>query len=513
MNEAALQDAAARRTALDPTRSFIVQAPAGSGKTELLIQRYLALLARVERPEAIVAMTFTRKAAGEIRERIVAALREPHPPADAAPNRVLTARLARGALERDAAAGWELVAHPSRLQIHTIDALCMALVRRAPLTARQGALPRPVERADALYAEAAREDLRAAGPDDDGWRRLLDRLDNDADRAVQLIAELLAKREQWLRHLVGSDTRALRARLENALEVEVAAELRELEALLSPQLRAALAESLQYAARNVAAAGDEQPLSVCVGAGGLPPASAQGLAQWRAIAGWLLKADGKLRVSVNVRDGFPRHGAAPKAAMEALLAELAQIDGVEKALQTVGTLPAPRYEESAWSFIEALLAVLPRTVARLAVAFARRSVMDFNQATLVALDALASEETPSELLLALDARIEHLLIDEFQDTSFAQCELVERLTAGWTAGDERTLFLVGDPMQSIYRFRDANVRLFLEARARRRIGGVALEPLTLASNFRAQRGLVEWINRSFPRVLPPRDDPVRGAVA
>src|SRR5204863_5945569 len=123
------------------------------------------------------------------------------------------------------------------------------------------------------------------------------------------------------------------------------------------------------------------------------------------------------------------------------------------------------------------------------------------------------DDGPSELLLALDMRIEHLLVDEFQDTSLAQHQLVECLTEGWTPGDGRSLFVVGDPMQSIYRFREAEVGLFLAAQRHRSIGGVALETLTLTRNFRSRQGLVDWVNDTFSNVFPARDDAARGGVA
>src|SRR5438874_13020247 len=117
-------DRARRERALDPQRSFIVQAPAGSGKTELLIQRYLLLLARVERPEEIVAITFTIKAAAEMRERVVQALQSVSDDAPQDEHARVTWQLAHDVLAQDAARGWNLLQHPARLPVLTIDALC-----------------------------------------------------------------------------------------------------------------------------------------------------------------------------------------------------------------------------------------------------------------------------------------------------------------------------------------------------------------------------------------------------
>jgi ATP-dependent helicase/nuclease subunit A len=525
MNERSMIcDNAERAAALDVSRSFVVQAPAGSGKTELLIQRYLALLSRVERPEAIVAMTFTRKAAGEIRERVVAALRAAA--SDAAPaeaHAALTWRLARTVLQRDAMLEWNLIAHPARLRVQTLDALCASLMRRAPLTLKVGTLPRFVDRGMPLYLEAARSELDAAGIDNVAWRRLLGHLDNDADRLVQLIAGMLAKRDQWLNFVVVDDKEAMRVNLEKALVAEIDHELSALDAVFPREVVTPLLELARHAGANLRVDQPDHPLAKWPEGNALPPPNVDGLPQWLSIAEWLLKLDGTFREKIDKRQGFlaPSSASASergdrvdqKQAMGELLARLEQVPGLVAALHSVRALPPPRYDQASWSFIAALLDVLRHAVARLQLIFAQENAIDYPESTLIALRALSSEDGPSELLLALDMRIEHLLLDEFQDTSLAQHQLIERLTEGWTPGDGRSLFVVGDPMQSIYRFREADVGLFLAAQRDRRIGGVALEPLTLTRNFRSQQGLVDWVNDMFSRVFSSYDDPARGAVA
>jgi ATP-dependent helicase/nuclease subunit A len=198
-------DAAERERALDCERSFIVQAPAGSGKTELLIQRYLSLLARVEAPEEIVAITFTIKAAGEMRDRVLAALAaasgEQAPEQD---HQRRTWQLARAVRLRDVQVGWGVTASPNRLRIQTIDALCAGLTRQMPVLSGFGAQPETLKDPVPLLVEAARRTL--AQLDQGGqWASLIGRvlihLDNDVEAAEKLLIAMLMRRDQWLRHV------------------------------------------------------------------------------------------------------------------------------------------------------------------------------------------------------------------------------------------------------------------------------------------------------------------------
>ncbi|MFN9805487.1 MAG: UvrD-helicase domain-containing protein, partial [Betaproteobacteria bacterium] len=170
-----------------------------------------------------------------------------------------------------------------------------------------------------------------------------------------------------------------------------------------------------------------------------------------------------------------------------------------------------RFADASWQVLGATIAVLRVAAAQLDVVFAARGVSDFAGIAQAAQRALGSADQPTDLLLSLDARIRHLLIDEFQDTSATQFELIEQLTLGWSDGDGRTLFLVGDPMQSIYRFREAEVALFLRARSHG-IGAIRLESLALSTNFRSVPAIVDWVNASFAQVFPKAEDELTGAV-
>lgn len=510
------EDASARQRALDVMQSFIVRAPAGSGKTELLTQRVLALLAQADAPEQVVAITFTRKAAAEMKDRLLQSLQ--HVAAGRAlpqePHHALTIHLAQRVSMRDLELGWELAANPARLRIQTIDALALWLAQQMPITTRFAAQTQVTEHAEPLYSAAAHATLALIDSDDaqdhdaaQHIARLLTHLDNDWQRAHRLLSGMLARRDQWLRHVGHLDRLALEAPMQNECSRQME---RVCEALPADSVQELLALS-SYAAGNLP---HDSRLSPCADLTKLPEARFRRLDTWCALAGLLLTNDGSWRIKFSKTEGFPPGaGAAPfKQRLAALIDTLRSNEALRAALHGLRELPAPHFTAAQWEVLESIVALLPRAAAELILVFGDAGESDFVQLTRAAVDALSKDDAVTDIAHALDARIKHLLIDEFQDTSITQFELVERLVADWQQGDGRTVFVVGDPMQSIYRFREAEVGLFLRA-WNNGIASLPLQRLQLARNFRSRHELVDWANAAFARVLPGDSDIASGAVA
>ncbi len=500
-------DAAERQRALDTRRSFLVQAPAGAGKTELLVQRYLRLLAQASEPEEILAVTFTRKAAAEMQRRIVGALAGDAAGGSTGGTSPALQTLVTAVQARDGDRGWQLARHPARLRISTIDALNAALARSAPVSAGASVLRPVAEQPDRLYRLASRGALRMLGEPDGAGAAVADllrHLDNDPGRAEQLLAGLLARRDQWLPFIgAGLDLDAARRELEASLARLVERELERVEAGIPAGQRDALAEIVHAAAIN-------RGLSLAPGTADQPLANRA--AWWKFAAATLLTGKNDWRKSLTVREGFPPEQKGLKAHAQEVLGALRAAGRLLDAFMSVQKLPAPHYSGVQWSALDALLRLLPFAAAELKLVFAAEGATDYAEIAAEARAALGDESDPSSLALRVDGRLQHLLLDEFQDTSEAQYALLRALTRGWSSGDGRTLFLVGDPMQSVYRFRQAEVRLFLDVRDHG-LPGVVLEFVRLRANFRSIPALVSWTNDTFARVFPATDDLVSSAIS
>ena len=512
-------DADNRARALDPVASFIVQAPAGAGKTELLTQRYLRLLTTVDAPEQIIAITFTKKAAAEMRTRILLRLAKADESEPATPHEQASWQLARAACAHDCRLGWGLTGNPERLRIMTIDALCASLVRQMPYLSRFGAMPRIADKPALHYEEAARRAIAAieAAP---AVAQALAYLDNDAGRLRRLLVAMLASREQWLPHVLGlrSGSPEARARLGGELT-------HNLQRLVARDLAVAtvcLAElqtsGVFAAAQHVAAAiGAQRPEFAPLVDWSAPlGASADDLPCWQGLAALLLSSSGEPRKALDARMGLPAGKdpviAAHKAALKGATDYLAEQPDALEALRAVLRCPVPQYAEADLAAIETFAEVLVLAVGFLWAVFQESGETDFAAVAERAAQALSDESGPTDLGLRLDYQISHLLVDEFQDTNPQQIELLQNLTAGWQGGEGRTLFVVGDPMQSIYRFRKADVGLFLRA-WEHGIGDIALERLVLYRNNRSVPAIVGWVNDAFRMIFPPQPDAERGRVS
>ncbi|MBS1799138.1 MAG: UvrD-helicase domain-containing protein [Acidobacteria bacterium] len=513
-----LRDQEQRRKALDVSNSWIVEAPAGSGKTSLLIKRYLKLLSLpdVEQPEQVLAITFTLKATGEIRERIIEQLeRALHNRFEAADEE--TQKLAASVLEKDRTLGWKLSEHPKRLNVRTIDSICAEIARGLPLLSGGSGLS-PVKDSSTLYRLAAERTLMQLGGEDVALSKALSVVllhrDGNLLQTRDLLADMLSLRDQWGR-LVPLDRQSLeedvlenvvRPRLEGALAKAIGKELEHLLQVFPANVLESIFVFAAEAGGNEGYEGQPSPIAACCGRYDVPAATTTDLERWRALAHLLITKAGEWRSGFNSNVVRFATTKEEKKKLREIISTLEGNDALLSAVNRVAALPAEKYPQEQWEVAKSLFHVLYRALAELQVVFAEQGKCDFAELGLLARAALRHDASAIDTISGL--KLQHMLVDEMQDTSTSQYELVELLTQGWD-GRSQTIFLVGDPKQSIYLFRQARVERFIRTMEDLSLGDLRLDSLLLTSNFRSQAGLVQSFNNDFSRIFPRAIDKAR----
>ncbi|MBU0513452.1 MAG: UvrD-helicase domain-containing protein [Proteobacteria bacterium] len=507
-----LPDAADRERALDTTRSFHVEAPAGSGKTALLTARFLKLLGQVQHPGQILALTFTNRAAGEMAERcfdVLIRARDGGAPENDWDQRLL--ELGRAVWDRHGDKRAEL-GSPDGLRIMTFHGFCHLLARAAPLESGAGLGAELLAEADQplLSREAAagfcQEILHR--PPDDPWRQAVDRrllrLDNRLGRLVDELCGLIQRRD-LLADLLSEPPDDLGPDLTRRLQTLAEARLTALRLEFGRSDLGRQWPALVDHLRDIdAPAAEVLPHN-------LPGDRWDDLPDWQALDRILLTRTGRTpRRQFGPNSEFS--GEFDRPAWAGLISGLPR--AASELLGRVRDLPTTDQAPALMAEVVAHLGDLLQLAGGAVETFGRhlraKAALDYVALEEAALN-LFGEDAPTDLQLYLDHRLQHLLVDEFQDTSRRQWDLIRRMCLGWEPGDGRTVFVVGDPKQSIFRFRKAEVGLFVQA-GRDGLplphhGRLALEPLRLRTNFRSSPRLIEWVNDLFDRTVMTAVDP------
>ena len=490
----------AQAIAADPAHSAWVSANAGSGKTKVLIDRVARLLLLKEaKPESILCITYTRAAANEMLQRLFDRLGTWSVMAEEPLRRELAGLEGRTPESYDSseiAAARALFARavetPGGLRIETIHAFCARVLRRFPLEA--GMLPgfEEVDEAEAkkLWQEAVRlglGDMDRTRPD------LLDAVSREgggfgamaAIGAIRAHAPMIGR----FRQAHGEDTGRIEAALAEALgppeEDEATLVDRAMgEALPVQQLRAAVALLEQDGKRDSKRTAE---------------AISEALALSNPQARWAAYRSGFFGANGLPYSALYNKGAAGSALITGLFGTKDIPEGTE--VQRVRALDAAIRARRAFERSLALLALAGPVLSRYRALKRARAVADFDDLVAFTRDLLTAREAAAWVLYKLDGGLTHVLLDEAQDTSPDQWELLNALSAEFFAGagsersqDPRTLFIVGDEKQSIYAFQGADPQRFAEERQ-------AFEARTRAAFGTAHLPDMAMSFRSSPEIL------------
>ncbi|RLA87979.1 MAG: hypothetical protein DRG58_09355 [Deltaproteobacteria bacterium] len=506
-----LADSLIRRQVLDIEQSFHLEAPAGSGKTTQLVARFLNLLARVNHPGEILVLTFNRQAAGEVKLRLFNLLRQAsnRPPGRQAADEELD--LHRLAYQAAQAHPPEVLLTPDSLPVMTFHSFCHQLVRQAPYEAGLAPGLELIEGEDQHWLQhQAVEMLRRHLMDQPGEHLVrqalinrLWRLDNNWPRLAGELIDLISRRDLLSDFLnlarLSQDPGKYQEVMQNRWEVLVCQDLQDLQAAVAATPLGRQWSDFWHHLRSVGA-----EAASCLPAQ-LPSADLDGLTDWQALAHTLLTKEGKVRQVWGPKNGF--YAGFKKTGWAELIQALppAALDRLHRCREWSRLAASP----SEVAALHDLVLLLSQAIDSYEQLCRERQVLDFialEQAALRLFEAIA----PNDLMLLWDQRLKHLLVDEFQDTSQNQYHLLCRIISGWQPGEDRSLFVVGDPKQSIYGWREARVQFFVQAAQGLRCPDqptFPLEPQLLTTNFRSSPALITWVNELFEHTVMSHPDP------
>ena len=516
-----LCDQQARVDALDPDASLIIQAPAGSGKTELLIQRYLRLLTTVSRCDMVLAVTFTKKAAGEMRARIVYALDcAQHQPMPEQPHAQLTWQLAHAVIHHAQQHHWPLSDLSNHLSIMTIDACCQHFLSLADtpfhLYAQYQLHPQP----STFYRDVIQQFihsycLQKSARYYDDFHQLLMHYHHDYRAVEQLMTTALSNREKWIgltlttrstdfiTQFLESVNHCQDAHIDRLLAAHTPQQIHDIESVLSAlhtlNQSLGLSSAIDTLATQTVSDWDIQQWQCFVQL--LRTQSEQWRQRFTQQHGIANQASLK-RLDASLQSQY----ADAKSALKLLISHYQTTESLASLLIETLWIPIVDDPETEWACIQPLLNILPALVAFLHLSMDTHQVSDFSGINLQLLSALTDETASQALKLRIYQRYRHVLIDEFQDTSVHQFAMFEQAFSSWQDEPQRTLCVVGDPMQSIYRFRQAEVKLFYQAK-NNGFCGVSLQHLQLVRNFRSTNRIVDPLNQIFSAVMSPQHNP------
>jgi ATP-dependent helicase/nuclease subunit A len=496
----------AQRQALDPTASVWVSASAGTGKTKVLTERLLTLMLDGTDPARILCLTFTRAAAAEMANRLNKRLAQWTVMESGRLRQELVQLTGRNPGEDDFKAARRLFSRvldtPGGAKIETIHAFCQSLLRRFPLEA--GVPPEFAVIEERSAAEALSDAVAGIIADTHAGARpdLADALEVVArytiDDGFDKLMTELARQRGKLAEALRDGEQALAARLAGA-------------AGLAP---GATAESLTA---QFLAGGDLPNLRLACAA--LAEGSASDGARGSTIAAWCADETGRAALLDRYLPVFlTREGGIQKRLFTQGAAKNAACD-----LRRVMTVEAERAKAFCEARDNLVIIEATRALVRLGQALVEaydtrkrlHAQLDYDDLVLTALALLRRDGIAPWVLFKLDGGLDHILIDEAQDTNPEQWEIVALLAEEFFAGEDplgrlRTVFAVGDGKQSIYSFQRADPRAFVEMRRHfeQRVSEAerAWRTVPLEISFRAAEPLLRAVDAVF--ALPQAADGV-----